>query len=513
MRRTRTGLAVATVLAVTLLAPAPAWAGDVQREEFWRVPSDPWNVIGFGPTGEPDVTARGGTLTIGQDTLVMQLEGRAPSDWVGTANRLTGWAVDFRMRLGREVTVSCSEPAGATPATLVWLGDNTELVQLGFGPGELCVTHPYEDRESVPVDTDRWHRYRVEARGKHVRITVDGRVVVDREFTGTGQGTVGVGFETHQGTSTWDWFRYDTAPGHRCTIRGTAGADTLRGTHGADVICAGDGDDRLVGLGGDDVLIGGSGDDTLLGGDGSDLLQGGEDDDVLDSGVGAGRSEGGGGDDRFVAAATPDGAQQLVGGPGHDVADYSARTSGVTVALDGTGGDGAPGEGDAVGYASGWGRLDVEEVRGGHGDDVLTGSPWSSTLVGGPGADRLRGGDRPDVLDGVDGVEGNDVLDGGYGPDTCTADPGDEVTACNDPSPTPTPRYTMPPPPPTSPAASPSPSTAVSPTATPTTPGGPPATTPWPTPPGSTPSPSASPASPADPTVVGALRPTTAATP
>ncbi|QCB92708.1 calcium-binding protein [Cellulomonas shaoxiangyii] len=491
MRRTRIGLTVATVLAATLLVPAPAWAGDVQREEFWRVPSDPWQVIGFGPTNEPDVTARGGALTIGEDTLVMQLEGRSASDWTGSANRLTGWDVDFRMRLGRDATVSCSAELGGTPATLVWLGDNTELMQLGFGPGELCITHPYADQESIPLDTQRWHRYQVEARGKHVRIRVDGRTVVDREFSGTGQGTVGVGFETHEGTSTWDWFRYDTAPEHRCTVRGTAGADTLRGTRGADVICAGDGDDRLLGLGGDDVLIGGDGDDTLLGGDGGDLLQGGLGDDTLDNGTGNGRAEGGFGDDRFVTGAAPDGAQQLAGGPGHDVADYSARTGGVTIALDGNGGDGAPGEGDAVGAGNGWGQADVEEVRGGHGDDVLTGSPWSSTLVGGPGADRLRGRDSADVLDGVDGVEGNDVLDGGGGPDTCTADPADEVLACNDPSPspTPTPRYTMPPPPPTSPAPSPS------------------------RPPLTTPSPSGSPVGTADPTAVGTPRPTPVTTP
>ncbi|MBO3089746.1 calcium-binding protein [Cellulomonas dongxiuzhuiae] len=486
MRRTRFGLTLATVLAATLLVPAPAWAGDLQREEFWRVPSDPWQVIGFGPTLEPDVSARGGTLTIGQDTLVMLLEDRSPSDWAGSANRLTGWDVDFRMRLGRDATVSCSAENGGTPATLVWLGDNTELMKLGFGPGELCLTHPWEDRQSIALDTQRWHRYQVEARGKHVRILVDGRTVVDRELTGTAQGTVGLGFETHQGTSTWDWFRYDTAPGHRCTIRGTAGPDTLRGTRGADVVCAGDGDDRVLGLGGDDVLIGGGGDDTLLGGDGSDLLQGGVGDDVLDNGSGDGRAEGGFGDDRFVTGAMPDGAQQLVGGPGHDVADYSARTGGVTIALDGTGGDGAPGEGDSVGGGgNGWGQTDVEEVRGGSGDDVLTGSPWSSTLVGGPGADRLRGRDAGDVLDGVDGVEGNDVLDGGYGPDTCTADAGDEVVACNDPGPSPTPRYTMPPPPPTTPAVSPSPSGPPAGTPSPTSVGRPSPTavgTPWPTP-------------------------------
>lgn len=502
MRRTRIGLTVATVLAATLLLPAPASAGDVQREEFWRVPSDPWQVIGFGASGLPDATAQNGALTIGPETLVMQLDYATPADWTGTANRVTGWDVDFRMRLGADATRPCEGDPMGTPATLVWLGDTTDLMQLGFGPGELCILHPGEDRVRIPLDTTQWHRYRVAARGQHVTITVDGRTVVDTELTGRGQGTVGIGFETFQGTSTWDWFRYDTAPEHRCTLRGTPGPDTLRGTPGPDVICAGAGDDRVLGLGGDDVLIGGDGDDVLVGGDGRDLLQGGTGDDVLDSGPGEGRSEGGTGNDTFTTGTRPDGSQQLVGGPGHDVADYSARRGPVTVALDGLGGDGARGENDSVGVAGTFGRSDVEGVRGGHGDDTLTGSPYADTLVGGPGDDVLRGGDGRDDLQGVDGVEGNDRLDGGAAYDVCTADPSDELASCNDPYPTPTPTWTMPPPPPPSPTPSrtPAPTGGPSPSATPGPSGAPgPSGTPGPsaTPsPWGTPTPSGSPVPP-----------------
>ena len=309
-----------------------------------------------------------------------------------------------------------------------------DLVQIGFGPGELCLVYPYEDREVIPLDTSRWHRYHLEARGQHLLLTVDGRTVLDRTLAGRGGGTVALGFETHQGSSSWDYVRYDTAPGRACTIRGTDGPDVLTGTPRADVICAGAGDDRVSGLGGDDVLVGGDGDDTLLGGDGHDLLQGGWGADVLDGGADSGRSEGGQGGDRFVMGAAPDGAHQLVGGPGHDVVDYSARTGPVTVTLDGLGGDGEPGEGDSVGAPAPWSSSpDIEEVLGGHGDDVLTGGPWHETLVGGPGADLLRGGGGTDVLRGTDGVEGNDRLDGGAGMDACTADPLDEMTSCNEP--------------------------------------------------------------------------------
>ncbi|GEL99193.1 calcium-binding protein [Cellulomonas terrae] len=444
MRRTRLGLTLATALAAVLLLAAPASAGDVQREEFTRTLGPGWEVLGF--SGDPVATTRGGTITIGEETLVMLREYAAPSEWTGSAGRLTGWDVDFRMRLGADSTRAClDEQTGSPPATLLWVGDTMDLVHIGFGPGELCLVYPYEDREVVPLDTHRWHRYHLEARGQHLLLTVDGRTVLDRTLTGRGAGTVALGFETHQGSSSWDYVRYDTSPGHRCTIRGTDGPDVLRGTAGADVICAGAGDDRVSGLGGDDLLVGGEGDDTLLGGSGHDLLQGGWGADVLDGGADSGRSEGGQGNDRFVMGAAPDGAHQLVGGPGRDVVDYGARTGPVAVTLDGIGGDGEPGEGDAVGVPAPWSSSpDIEDVLGGHGDDVLTGAWWAETLVGGPGADLLRGGGGRDDLRGTDGVQGNDRLDGGDGQDACSADPLDALTSCNEtstwpPMPTPSP--------------------------------------------------------------------------
>lgn len=445
MRRTRFGLTLTTALAAVLLLATPASAGDVQREEFTRTLGPGWEVRGF--SGDPVATTRGGTITIGEETLVMLREYAAPSEWTGAAGRLTGWDVDFRMRLGADSTRTClDEQTGSPPATLLWVGDTMDLVHIGFGPGEMCLVYPYEDREVIPLDTHRWHRYHLEARGQHLLLTVDGRTVLERTLTGRGAGTVALGFETHQGSSSWDYVRYDTSPGHRCTIRGTDGPDVLRGTAGADVICAGAGDDRVSGLGGDDLLVGGEGDDTLLGGGGHDLLQGGWGADVLDGGADSGRSEGGQGNDRFVMGAAPDGAHQVVGGPGRDVVDYGARTGPITVTLDGIGGDGEPGEGDAVGVPAPWSSSpDIEDVLGGHGDDVLTGAWWAETLVGGPGADLLRGGGGRDDLRGTDGVQGNDRLDGGDGQDTCSADPLDALTSCNEtstwpPFPTPSPQ-------------------------------------------------------------------------
>ena len=68
MRRTRLGLILGTVLAAVLLQPAPAWAGDTHREEFGRTLGAGWEVAGF--SGDPVASLRGGTMTIGEQTLV-----------------------------------------------------------------------------------------------------------------------------------------------------------------------------------------------------------------------------------------------------------------------------------------------------------------------------------------------------------------------------------------------------------------------------------------------------------
>jgi Ca2+-binding RTX toxin-like protein len=68
------------------------------------------------------------------------------------------------------------------------------------------------------------------------------------------------------------------------------------------------------------------------------------------------------------------------------------------------GDDGEQGEGDTV-------SSDAEIIRGGRGEDTLT---------GGPGPEELYGNAGDDTLDGGDGA--GDLLDGGDGNDTLTDD-------------------------------------------------------------------------------------------
>jgi len=183
-----------------------------------------------------------------------------------------------------------------------------------------------------------------------------------------------------------------------------------------------------------EVLIGGSGNDTLLGltgdpvhligGPGNDRLWGGGGDDVLEGGAGNDAEYGDLGNDLYVEGAAPNGSDDLglvvvlncvniygcaaVGfGPdsGTDTVDYSARTGPVDVSLDTFQNDGQAGENDNV-------HTGIEIVRGGSGDDKLTGGNESVSFYGNAGNDVLTGGSKQDQLHGGAGDDTFKTVDG-----------------------------------------------------------------------------------------------------
>jgi Ca2+-binding RTX toxin-like protein len=153
------------------------------------------------------------------------------------------------------------------------------------------------------------------------------------------------------------------------------------------------GNDVLVGGAGTDYLRGGAGNDQLRGGGGCDGLQGNDGNDVLDGEAGF---------------------DQLEGNEGNDTADYGSRTAPLAVSIDSSaaavasacvlrGNDGEAGEGDVV-------YDDVENIRGGTGNDILIGSAAANVLDGGAGHDRLDGGLGPDSLVGGDGEDNAEYM-------------------------------------------------------------------------------------------------------
>jgi Ca2+-binding RTX toxin-like protein len=218
-------------------------------------------------------------------------------------------------------------------------------------------------------------------------------------------------------------------------IRGTKGNDTFQfgvsgiaintdtfrdinyANVGTFVVTMSDGDDSFTGAGSANLtgpatgstaftfavtVYGGAGNDTLRGGDGNDTLNGGP------------------GNDTFTTGALPDGADTLIGGGavaspvGYDTADYSLRTTALTLANDGMGHSGAdtsvgvnmPGsEGDNI-------AADILVIKGGTAADTITGNDAGGNILWG------NGGNDTFIQSAV--LSANDVFNGGDGVDTVT---------------------------------------------------------------------------------------------
>lgn len=255
------------------------------------------------------------------------------------------------------------------------------------------------------------------------------------------------------------------------TLVGGGGHDVLAGGSGADVLSGGAGNDKLQGDAGEDALEAGPGHDRLHGGTEADVFLGGTGRDTADY---SDRSEdvfvsldgvandgfaynkpwppgfscsgncnrivqerdnvtpdvenvvGGRGDDGFSGSAAANvfrggsgydifdgggGADSLYGGDGLDEVIFSDRTEDLHLSLDGVANDGAAGE---AGYL----ESDIETIRGGQGDDVITGNDVQNVIYGSIGDDTIFAAAGNDVvfgdggLDYIEGGKGNDRLMG-----------------------------------------------------------------------------------------------------
>jgi Ca2+-binding RTX toxin-like protein len=224
-------------------------------------------------------------------------------------------------------------------------------------------------------------------------------------------------------------------------ICGGGGNDEIYGENGRDFVLGGGGDDVLNGYADrcfppyvaclmpeSDVLIGGPGVDTAdysghavpvnVELDGRDLpedgaygegdtvsqienVTGGLEGDTLTGNWGPNVLNGGPGNDTLrdgdrscnpppLTLCAVNSSDALIGGQHEDRADYSNRTSDLTLTLDAYANDGESGETD---------QLQVENVTGGRGNDTLIGDKGWNKLDGGLGEDTLTGRSAPDLLD------------------------------------------------------------------------------------------------------------------
>lgn len=262
----------------------------------------------------------------------------------------------------------------------------------------------------------------------------------DALFGETGQDTLsgGSGNDVLIGGSGADVVRGDAG---RDVIEGEAGADILEGGDGADVIRGGadadlisggdghdlfiaelgDGDDTyhggdgqdvldlsgtsstaridlavgtaqsadfgsdivtsievVVGSTGDDLILGSAASESLYGGNGNDRIAGGLGEDTLAGGAGADVVEGGDGDDTILAEIN-DGDDHYDGGDGSDTIDLSAIATALVVDLDIGLVTSADGGSDTI--------RNIEDVRGGSGDDTIIACDDVNVISGGDGND------------------------------------------------------------------------------------------------------------------------------
>ena len=160
------------------------------------------------------------------------------------------------------------------------------------------------------------------------------------------------------------------------------------------------------------ILNGGSGSNTLFGLDGADTLNGLGGDDFLTAGNGNDVVNGGAGNDT-IFATIGDGNDSYRGGAGLDTYDLSQTSADAIVNLSTSSATSAQTGRDVV--------VQIENVVGGSGNDIITGTAAANSLVGGAGNDTILGGGGADRLEGG---AGDDFLDGGTGSDTFVFAPG-----------------------------------------------------------------------------------------
>jgi Ca2+-binding RTX toxin-like protein len=257
---------------------------------------------------------------------------------------------------------------------------------------------------------------------------VDSAGANDGDFTGNvSEGdSIAADVEMVIGTSKDDYIEVTKpAVGFSHILQGMAGNDVL--IIGVDSLVS----NTLYGGPGDDILQGGSGVDTLYGGDGNDSLRGGPGNDTID---GANLNCLAASSAVANTATTPAKAAIYTSAlctstfmaasatPGKDTLDYSDRTDSAGSVIVDMSTLASRTSSTVIGVGT---EQDIVtnciNLRGGSGNDTLTGDANANMIWGGPGDDTINGGPGNDTLYGESGADtisgnaGDDYIYGGAG--------------------------------------------------------------------------------------------------
>jgi len=151
----------------------------------------------------------------------------------------------------------------------------------------------------------------------------------------------------------------------------------------------------------------------IMGSSGNDRLSGSERDDFLEAGAGNDVVMAGAGND-LIVGGSGEGEDLYVGGEGADTIRYSSAKAGITVNLQ-LGSARSTSGGDAAGIGIDTLR-EIENIIGGHYDDLLIGDAADNLIAGNGGNDVVDGGAGKDtaVFQGARNSYTVKVADGGY---------------------------------------------------------------------------------------------------
>lgn len=338
------------------------------------------------------------TLLAAALTAAAAVPATADAATVTTSGTKNGTILQYRATAGEVNDVRVS-----LPGARIVISD-----QVPITAGGTCVLNAAGDAECANVDLVRLE---LGDRNDILRYPAPQQAVVNagsgndtfiaglRQLTRPSQGVL-----TYNGGDGTDTVTYAQTNRPVTVTLGTGGNDDGRAGEHEDV--------------GDDVeLVEGSPfDDTITG---SNLAQR----ERFTGGAGADTIAGLGGPDVFHEGSTPNGADTYNGGAGLDLVDYSQRTNRVDVSLDHTRNDGEAGEGDLV-------EPNVNDVFGGSGGDVISGTSGPNALIGNGGGDTLSGLGGDDRLNG--GTNVDDLLGGDDNDEIESVDNGPDRIRCGD---------------------------------------------------------------------------------
>ncbi len=192
-------------------APIPLVPVQPTILSFDQLPGSEWFVNDCNGKGSGKVSH--GILTINSPSDCYEYILFDPlGDWNKYVSNRRGWIVEANLKIDPSTDSSCGF---ARYNQIIWANDRTNLIIVGFGTNEICIAYPEEVHFAMNT-TDSFHIYRVESKGTHVRIYVDGQLAIDHFFSYLGSGTQALTFGDGSvfGTSLarWDYFSYNVFP-------------------------------------------------------------------------------------------------------------------------------------------------------------------------------------------------------------------------------------------------------------------------------------------------------------